>query len=63
MKKHLYKIDQYGVRNYHLITLAVMGLGLLYSAIALLAVALLHFEAAPLAPISAPTGMPFGPCK
>ena len=45
MKKHLYKTDEYGIRNYSLLALGFTGIGLLYSVIALLAVALLQFEA------------------
>jgi len=44
MKKHIYKTDQYGIRNYSLLALGAAGVCLLYSVIALLALALLHFE-------------------
>ncbi|MDC9720471.1 MAG: potassium channel family protein [Gammaproteobacteria bacterium] len=45
MKKHIYKTDQYGIRNYSLLALGFTGVGLLYSVIALLAFVLLYFEA------------------
>ena len=44
MKKHVYKTDQYGIRNYSLLALGAAGVTLLYSVIAILALALLHFE-------------------
>jgi|TARA_B110000211_G_scaffold6204_1_gene6912 voltage-gated potassium channel len=44
MKKHIYKTDQYGIRNYSLLALGAAGVCLLYSVIALLALALLYFE-------------------
>jgi voltage-gated potassium channel len=45
MQKHLYKTDEYGIRNYSLLALGAAGVCLLYSVIAILAVVLLHFEA------------------
>lgn len=45
MHQHIYKTDQYGIRNYSLLALGVSGVCLLYSVIALFAVVLLYFEA------------------
>ena len=44
MQKYIYKTDQYGIRNYSLLALGAAGVCLLYSVIALFALALLHFE-------------------
>jgi len=44
MKKHLYKTDEYGVRNYHLLWLVITSVLLLYVSIALLAAVLLQIE-------------------
>ncbi|MDP6967573.1 MAG: potassium channel family protein [Gammaproteobacteria bacterium] len=44
MKNHIYKIDEYGVRNYHTHTMALLSIGFLYTVIAVLAAALLAFE-------------------
>ncbi|CAI8338584.1 MAG: Uncharacterised protein [Oceanospirillaceae bacterium UBA2001] len=45
MNKHIYKTDEYGIRNYSLLALGAAGVCLLYSVIGVLAMALLHFEA------------------
>ena len=45
IEQHIYKTDEYGIRNYSLLALGVSGVCLLYSVIALFAVALLFFEA------------------
>ena len=44
MNKHIYKTDKYGIRNYSLLALGAAGVCFLYSVIALLALALQHFE-------------------
>ncbi len=44
IKRHVYEVDEYGVRNYHTRALAVLSVGFLYGVIALLASLLLHFE-------------------
>ena len=45
IKRHVYEVDEYGVRNYRTRALAVLSVGFLYGVIALLASLLLHFEA------------------
>ena len=40
MNKHIYKTDEYGIRNYSLLALGVAGVCLLYSVIGVLAMAL-----------------------
>ncbi len=44
MNKYIYKTDKYGIRNYSLLALGAAGVCFLYSVIALLALALQHFE-------------------
>lgn len=44
IKRHVYEVDEYGVRNYRTRALAVLSVGFLYGVIALLAYLLLHFE-------------------
>ena len=44
MKHYLYKVDAYGLRNYHTHILALLSVSFLYAMIAILALALLAFE-------------------
>lgn len=44
MSKHLYKVDQYGVREYHALPIVLMAFSILYASISALAALLFYFE-------------------
>ena len=44
IKRHVYEVDEYGIRNYRMRALALLSVGFLYGVIAVLAQLLLFFE-------------------